>query len=61
MLTVHADSSFANDSHPKSIHGFVIYLNEQVLAYKSKLLSMFNITSTEAEFATMAFTIKQVE
>ena len=60
-LTVYVDCSFANGSDRKSIYGFVVYFNEQLLHHKSKLQPVVSQSSTEAEFVAMALKIKEIK
>ena len=58
-IETYVHSSFGNGLDRRSIHGYCIPLQEQLVICKSKLQPMVTISSTEAEFRLM-FMVKQV-
>ena len=60
-LKVYVDSSWGNDPETRrSIFGFVVLIDGNVLSYKSKLEPLVTTSSTEAEFVAISLTIKEV-
>ena len=60
-LEVYVDSSFANGSNRKSINGYIIFINKNLLHWKSRTSAMVCQSSTEAEFVAVAMAMKDVE
>lgn len=60
-LEVYVDSSFANGSNRKSINGYIIFINKNLVHWKSRSSAMVCQSSTEAEFVAVAMAMKDVE
>ena len=60
-LKVFVDSSFANGPSRRSIHGFVIILDDNLIHWRTKISPMVCLSTTEAEFVAVAMTLKEVE
>ena len=60
-LDIYVDYSLGNGKDGRSIYGFVIFANRQVLLYRSKLLPLLTTSSTESEFLAMALTLKDLQ
>ena len=58
---VYVDSSFGNGNQRRSIYGYVIFINGNVVHWKSKVSPMVSLSSTEAEFVAMAMTLKDIK
>ena len=61
QLKVFVDSSFANNSDRRSVHGFAIFLDNHLIHWKTKVSPMVCLSTTEAEFVAVALTMKEVQ
>eukprot|EP00924_Labyrinthula_sp_SR-Ha-C_P006715 snap_masked-scaffold_29-processed-gene-2.51-mRNA-1 protein AED:0.38 eAED:0.38 QI:0/-1/0/1/-1/1/1/0/447 len=59
ILKMYCDSSHGNAKDMKSIFGYLIFLNNNVIAYKSKKESIVTSHSTEAEYVALSEAIKK--
>ena len=57
-LEVYVDSSFANGSNRKSINGYIIFINKNLIHWKSRSSAMVCLSSTEAEFVAVAMSLE---
>ena len=60
-LDIYVDSSFANGVNRKSINGYIIFINGNLVHWKTRVSSMVCQSSTEAEFVAVAIAMKDVE
>ena len=60
QIVVHVDSSYANGEKRRSIYGYIIYIDNNILFYKSKKQRIVAQSSCEAEFVALAFALKEV-
>ena len=60
-LTMYVDSSFGNGEKRRSIYGFIIFLNNMILHYKSKQQPLVALSTTEAEFISLALGMKEMK
>jgi len=59
-ITIYVDSSFSNSENRRSIFGYVIYMNKNILHWRSKVTPLTTTSSTESEFIAAAISIKDV-
>ena len=59
-VQVYVDSSFANGEDAKSIYGFVIFVDNKLVHYRSKTEPYVTTSSTEAEFVALSLTIQEI-
>ena len=60
-LTVYSDSDWAGDKDErKSVSSYQIFLNEALIAWKSKAQSLTALSSSEAEFYACAEAVKEI-
>ena len=55
------DSSHANDVDKRSLFGFIIYLNGNVVHFQSKKNTLCSLSSTEAEYTAFCYSLIVVE
>ena len=61
QLKIYVDSSFANGPNRRSINGYIILVNDNVIHWKTKISPMVYQSTTEAEFVAVALMLKDVE
>jgi len=54
VIEMYTDSSWANGENRKSVGGHIIYVNRNVVLFKSKQQSLVCLSSTEAEFLSLS-------
>ena len=60
-LTVYSDSDWAGDKdNRKSVSSYMIFLNDALIAWKSRAQSLTALSSSEAEFYACAEAVKEV-
>ena len=52
-LVMYVDASFATETKRRSVYGFLIYLNNSLIHYRSKTLPLIVLSSTEAEYVAL--------
>ena len=57
-LRTYVDSSYMNANDRRSIYGYVIFLNNNVLHWRSKINNLTALSTTEAEFVAAAISIQ---
>ena len=57
-MTTYVDSSLANGLNARSICGYVIYVNKNLVHYKSRMQSITALSSTESEFIALALAVQ---
>ena len=60
-MRIYVDSSCANGKERRSIFGFIVTLNDQVLHHRSCLEPLVTLSSTESEFIALSLTMKDVK
>ena len=60
-IRMFVDSSLGNECSRKSVYGFAIYLENNLIHYRSKKLPMVNLSSTEAEYVSLALSIQELQ
>ena len=59
-LTVYVDASFASEVNRNSVYGFLIYLNDSLIYYRSRKLPMIVLSSTEAEYVGLCKCVQEI-
>ncbi len=59
-VQVFVDSSYANGEGRRSIFGYVIVMDGNIICYKSKLEPIVAQSSCEAEYIALTFSIKEL-
>ena len=60
-LECYSDSDFAGDTtNRKSISGYLIYVNQNLIAWSSKKQTIVTTSSTEAEYVSLSDMIKEI-
>jgi hypothetical protein len=60
-LVVYSDSDWAGDKdNRRSVTGFMLYLNDVLIAWRSKLQKTVSLSSSEAEFYACGEAVKEV-
>ena len=58
-ITMYVDASFASEKKRQSVYGFLIYLNDNLICYRSKKLPMIVLSSTEAEYVGICKAVQE--
>jgi hypothetical protein len=60
-LLVYSDSDWANNKeNRKSVGGYMIFLNDVLISWRSKLQRVVSLSSAEAEFYACTEAVKEV-
>ena len=61
VLLLYSDSDWANDKeNRKSVGGYMIFLNNVLISWRSKLQRVVSLSSAEAEFYALSEAVKEV-
>ena len=60
-LSVYVDSSWANGPNRRSVCGYFVLANKQVVHYKSKVQDTVTLSSTEAEYYALSHAVKDAQ
>ena len=60
-MRMFVDSSYANGRNRRSINGFALLLNNNLVHWKSRVSPMVCLSTTEAEFVSVAMSMKEIE
>eukprot|EP00924_Labyrinthula_sp_SR-Ha-C_P004100 snap_masked-scaffold_3-processed-gene-13.26-mRNA-1 protein AED:1.00 eAED:1.00 QI:0/-1/0/0/-1/1/1/0/90 len=55
------DTSYAPDEDRKSVTGFLIFVNNTSVPYKSKKLPIITVSSTEAEYVGLSLALMELK